>query len=598
MKTIFGISSQSIEEFEESARRCADCGATHLVITENLPLAHWQFDTPGDPYPAWYAHQPGLLKIFPPVRMRPFIDAEYASGIRKILQQRCQVLRKYNLRGAYFTTEPQVLPESLFQANPEWRGPRVDQPNRSRVARFAPCVAHPEVLELYSESMKLLLESCPEIDTLLLLTIDSGSGLCWAPSLYPGANGCSRCSPEDLEDRAVRFIQTLANSGKEMGIQLNIDLAEIEPRSWMRKTFPDPSRIAGRLEKGLALNHREGPDGSPFSSSQFSNLFFNAFYPAVGIPRPVDFLRKLSRDHASRCGFSILSFNDGLNTELNIEIYKAFQKKPSTSHLAGLLLLREVAENRHGKTSGEDVLELWLAIDDAEKQLLSLDFGPFLFMGGILARWITRPFVPFPEELDTSERSGFFPFLFQARDEASALNLADIQAMRMFEGWGARLIVEQTVAVTLSHVSRAQESVARLRERNDAAFEAVARRLDLLSCLLENACNAVAYQAQLDRMKASIPGLADGKEPPPLGASSHWDASDLTRIARAEVDNTVKLLRLIEAGKDPIIDMLQENEPESIIHFSSHLPEHLRRKVRTMNSKWMDYNRLVQPANP
>lgn len=52
MKTIFGISADTLEEFEEAAQKTSACGAPHLVVTENLPIAAWQFDTPGDPYPA------------------------------------------------------------------------------------------------------------------------------------------------------------------------------------------------------------------------------------------------------------------------------------------------------------------------------------------------------------------------------------------------------------------------------------------------------------------------------------------------------------------------------------------------------------------
>ena len=59
MKTIFGISDDSLEQFEEVARQSTECGATHLVVTEDRPVAQWQFDAPGDPYPAWYAFQPG-----------------------------------------------------------------------------------------------------------------------------------------------------------------------------------------------------------------------------------------------------------------------------------------------------------------------------------------------------------------------------------------------------------------------------------------------------------------------------------------------------------------------------------------------------------
>lgn len=597
MKTIFGISFRTAGEFEEAVGKCSDCGATHLVITENLPLANWQFDTPGDPYPAWYAHQPGLLKTYPPASILPFVDKEHAARTQEVLKQRCEILRRYNMRGAYFTTEPQILPEKVYDAYPEWRGPRVDQPNRSRVARFAPCIGNSEVLQLYKESLQLLLQACPEIDTLLLMTIDSGSGLCWAPSLYPGPNGCQCCCAEDIDDRAVEFLKTLGDTAKAAGVQLDVDFAEIEPRSWMKKTFLNPKKIVTRLERGLAINNREGPDGNQFASGPFINLFYNAFYPAIGIPRPVDFLRKLSLDKASECQRSILGFNDGLNTELNTTIYKSFDENPGSNHLSRMVLLREVAAGMFGQDSADTVLDMWVAIDDAERQLASLDFGPFILMGGMLARWITRPFVPFPEELDDSEKSGFFPYLFQARDETSALNLIDIQAMRMFEGWGARLLVQQTVEVTLSHLNKARAFAWSLEGSKQAGTHSLIRRLDLLICLLRNANHAVAYQAQLNRMKVNN-HLEEINDPLPLGAVAAWDAADLTRIARAEIDNTVAILKLLENSEQPIMHMAMEGDPETIFHFSSKLPDVLRNKVRIMNSKWIDYNRLSLPANP
>lgn len=598
MNTIFGISFSSLDQFEVAARKSAESGATHIVVTEDLPVAQWQYDTPGDPYPAWYAFQPGLLKTFPPKEICSFMDAAHAKQVGDILQKRCEVLRRYDLRGVYHSTEPQVLPEGIFQAHPEWRGPRVDQPNRSRVARFAPCVGHPEVRQLYADSLSLLLQKCPEIDTLLFLTIDSGSGFCWAPSLYPGANGCSQCSPEDLGDRAVNFLKLLADAGKAEGLEIEIDLVEIEPRSWMRKTFTSPEKLATRLPSGLSINHHEGPDGSRFATGRFGNLFYNAFYPVVGLPRPMDFLRKLVDTNVSGGKRAILCFNDGLNTELNTAVFKAFQQNPAAGPLDAMRLLHGVAQEQYGAASADAALVLWTSIDDAERQLASLDFGPFLLMGGLLARWITRPFVPFPEDLDEEELSPFVPYLFQARDEASALNLIDIQAMRMFEGWGARLLVEQTIEVVLNHLSRARTAAESLNEYSDSEPSLIISRLDLLVCLLRNGRNAVAYQAQLDRMKAAMTTGEVLPSPPPLGAQASWERYDLEKLARAEIDNAARALEIIEANHELVIDMAPDGDSESIMRFSTELTDHIRRKIQTMNTKWSDYDRLSQPANP
>lgn len=598
MKTYFGISAETLAEFDEAARKSAEEGATHLAITENLPIANWQFDTPGDPYPSWFAFQPGLLKTFPPEAIRPFVDLDHAERVGEMLRKRSAILERYGLRGLYHTTEPQVLPEAVFAAFPQWRGPRVDQVNRSRVARFAPCVGNSEVLRLYEESIQLLLRSCPSVDTFVFLTIDSGSGFCWAPSLYPGANGCASCRQSDLEDRAIGFVRNLADSAEKVNTSIEIDLVEIEPRSWMRKTFRDPRKMVQHLPPGLSINHHEGPDGEPYANGRFENLFFNEFYPVIGLPRPFAFLRKLIKSHELGAKRTILCFNDGLNTDLNVAVYHAFKEKPVHRYLDAVQLLQGVAETQAGAGNADALMELWRALDDVEKQLASLNFGPFILMGGLLARWITRPFVPFPEELTEQEREPFFPFLFQARDEQSALNLIDIQAMRMFEGWGARLLVEQTVNTTLGHLQQAISAMGSLEGESLATPDVMLARLELLQCLLVNGRNAVSYQAQLDRLKLTEYHTEEACPPPPLGSSSSWDRMDLVNLARSEIDNTYKISKLVKTYGRDVIDLAPEGSPESIMRLSCELAVHLDQKMETMHKKWPDYDRLSPPANP
>jgi len=64
--------ASDLETFERNAARARQLGATHVVITEDLPPALWEMDVPGDPYPAWYMYHPGLLKIFPPAALEKY----------------------------------------------------------------------------------------------------------------------------------------------------------------------------------------------------------------------------------------------------------------------------------------------------------------------------------------------------------------------------------------------------------------------------------------------------------------------------------------------------------------------------------------------
>ncbi len=140
-------------EFERKAALSKELGATHMLVTEGLPLATWEMDS-ADPYPMWFVHHAGLLTIFPPEELQPYVEAKYSAQVTGILQQRCEVLGKDGLKGVWSANEPEVLPEAFFTAHPELRGPRIDQPNRSRKVYFAPSVDEPETLRMYREAMQ------------------------------------------------------------------------------------------------------------------------------------------------------------------------------------------------------------------------------------------------------------------------------------------------------------------------------------------------------------------------------------------------------------------------------------------------------------
>jgi hypothetical protein len=591
MKDIVLIGVSSLSDFKRVADDASRCGATHLVVTHGLPAATWQLDRPDDPYPTWYSIQPGLLKIFCPERIRPFMNADYAQRVAQILEERCEILRSNGLRGVYLTTEPQVIPESVFEANPSWRGPRVDHPYRSRVARFAPCVSNADVGKLYREAISALVSRCPEIDTLLMMTIDSGSGFCWAPALYPGPNGCSNCCAADLGERAINFLLLLQDAARREGSDLEIDLSEIPPRAWMAKAFSDPVNLAKRLPVGLSINNHEGPDGAyirPFS--QFGNLFYSAFYPVIGIPRPVELIRQQIRDGLSGGKRRLSNLDDGTHADLMFSILRTLRTDQPKTELEGLNLLGRVAQEAFGVTRADAMVEAWMALDDAEKQLASLDFGPFLLMGGLLSRWITRPLVPCPEALEEEELELFLPHLFQARDLDSALNIIDIQAMRMYEGWSGRLLVEQVVTVTDGHLSRATQAAGRTDDKP------LLNRISLLRCLLQNAKHAVSYQAQLDRLK--MDDVTESQASPPLGWTGRWENLDLARIARAEIENTLAIIRIISDSEEDIIDQAQRDGEESPLLLGKNLLDQLRQKIVIMNKQWTQYNRNAGGPNP
>lgn len=607
---------RELATFERKATLAKSLGATHVPLTDGLPVAKWQFQPADDPYPGWFIQRPDFFKLFPVDEVKPYVDMDYGRRVAGILEERSRILRRLGLKAHWGANLPQVMPEAFFTAYPQLRGPRVDQPNRSRVARFSMCVDQPETLRMYRQAMKNLLERCPEIDSFSFLTQDSGSGFCWVPALYPGPNGNSECRERPMSDRIAGFLVALKEAAHEAGHEIEVSLNPITPRQWMQPSFSPEvlDAIARKLPRGIAVQGRDGPDGRPYRRIGTSDAYVRgAFYPVVGLtvpdlrwlrgapvpaPRP-ETARADSADPAAARRLISLRPDEAVMA-FNARVYDATAKAAANGVVDHLTALRTFAATEVGESHADDLLSVWLLLDDAERRLEALDFGDMLQFGHVLNRWVNRPMVPFPSELSASDKSYYRPFLFQAKGEEQADNLIDIQAMRMYEGFGARLLFQRVVETVVPDVEQAIGRVKRLREAApDAAarsrWEVFARRLEAVVCLLHTADHMVAYQAQLDRVKA----LAVKPEAnPPLGAESSWDRTDLIRLAREEVDNTARLKRLLDTTHEPILDLAPIAEEETIMRLGPGLPGQLQRKIDLMNAHWKDYDRLFTAPNP
>ena len=586
-----------LAQFENKAAIAKELGATEVIVTEGLPVATWEM-TPDDPYPEWFVHHASMLKIFPAGAVAPFVDAAYVRRMQEIVRQRCAVLQRQGLRAVWRANEPAVLPEAFFTAHPELRGPRIDHPARSKKTHFAPNVDRPEMLAIYRESLQSLLRACPTVDTFVWTTTDAGSGFDWTPGLYPGANGATQFRDRPVADRVSGFMVNLKNAASEVGRDIRININQIEPRQWMIPTFgPDVlENIVRKLPAGMAVNGREGPDNKAFDTGAAGRSPVRAaFYPVVGIVAP-DFEPVATRNG----GHVLVPLGDDAGLEFSARLLRATKGLPMDTRAQRLAALRSFAVQEVGEASADQVIEHWSALNDAARYLDVLDFGAMLRFGHVLNRWITRPMVPFPLELTAAEKADYRPFLFQAKGEDQAANLADIQAMRMYEGWGARLLFQRTVELAKPRVEKAAAIAGSLAAKatepaTRARWALQQKRLQALALLLQSADNMVAYQAQLDRVHA----LGAKAEPDaPLGAISSWDRTDLMELARKEIDTSVELRALLQSTSQPILDLTRTKDEESIMRLGPDVPNQLKHKIDTMNAHWRDYDRLFTIPNP
>ena len=601
---IWNAETDDLPGFERAAQQAKAAGATHMVVTGNLPLAFWEYDSPGDPYPAWYIRHPGLLKLFPPDAIRPYIPADYVQKVSDILAARCAVLQKNGLQGVFISNEPQVLPEKVFTDHPLWRGPRVDQPNRSRVARFAPAVDEPEVLQLYRQSVAALKRRCPQITLFDFVTTDAGSGLDWAPSLYPGANGPARFKTRPMIDRVRDFLAAMQDGAKDAGGEVQIRVRQISPEEWMVPTFADPQALARQLTKGLAIDNFEAPDATPFiASAGGGEAFGNFFYPVRAIPRPVEVAASLKAawtSHAPRLTFGLPQGCDDLYTRL----FSRFTAHPALTSVSQAQLLSDLALDEVGPgrddspAAAEDLVAVWQSLANAAQVASTLKWCYPFNMGGVHQRWLTRPFVPFPAELPADQKAYYRKFLFEARSEEQADDLVDNQAMELYKGWPGRMWITNVFDYVEPQIKTARRHLAdvipHLPAEKRAAYDQLDLRLQMVLCLCTNARDAVNYQAVLDYIKGRnvAPDLN-----PPLGTFPTWDRQMILDIARAEIDNSAALIELLKKQPD-LLYTAKTSDEEDIMLLGPDLPAQLKTKIDIMNAHWEDYNRLTTVPNP
>ncbi len=176
-KVVFSAPAGDLAAFRAFAVRAAALGATHILISD-LPKSRWQWDLDrSDPYPNWGMMQASLFKVIVPPELAAWLPADYARRNLEIVRARGAILRELGLKAVFLGIEPAWVPEAVFTAHPDWRGPRCDQPVRSRHAYYALCVDQPAVLAMYRRAVAALCQAAP-IDTFDLITNDSGGGFC------------------------------------------------------------------------------------------------------------------------------------------------------------------------------------------------------------------------------------------------------------------------------------------------------------------------------------------------------------------------------------------------------------------------------------
>lgn len=587
-QVVFGCYTTDLDNFEEFVIESKESGATHVQINaEDLPLAYWEMTPVGDPYPAWAITNPGILKTFIPDELTKYIPHQTADKVATILEERCRILRKYNLKAVFHTFEPQMLPEAVFEDHPDWRGPQVDHPARSKTPRFAPSVDNPEVAKLYEEAMTKFISKCPEVETLVFRTNDSGAGFDWSPFLYNGSNGNTNYRDKSMQNRIKNFFTVLQKGAKNAGGTLAVHVYN---------TKEDAKNIAIGFDENMAIDWFEGPLANRFSVDVDALLYYKrAFSPVVGIPRPLYFLEKLEQAGSLNSPRLFVSISDRYNRDLYLRIYNEFWKSPTHGMIENLQFLYKIASDEVGEDNAEKLFQLWISLDNAQKASELLNVGGTIFViGGVQQRWLTRPLVPFPAELNLDEKDYYRKHQFSVGSEEEADNLLIVQGDRSYLGEGGNAFITVVINKVRWNINDAirlcNELAQRLNQNKKKEYELLSARLTAFDYLINNVLNVANYQLQLDKI---ILAQQQSKEERLTQKFNISTRTEMMGIARSEIDNTTNLIKLLEANDqaNEIIDHAKLKDEEYVRLLGSDLIDQLRKKIKIMNAHWTDYNR-------
>ena len=60
----------------------------------------------------------------------------------------------------------------------------------------------------------------------------------------------------------------------------------------------------------------------------------------------------------------------------------------------------------------------------------------------------------------------------------------------------------------------------------------------------------------------------------------------------------IELKRLLDSTKEPILELAPTAEEESIVRLGPNITTQIKHKMDTMNTRWLDYDRLFTKPNP
>lgn len=576
-KFIAHFVSDSHEDFRKVCEELRGTGMTHVVVSD-VPRSLWMWDMDRtNPYVNWSMGQCPIFKLVCPPELEAYLPIGHIRMCMDFVKARSAIARENGLKPAIISNEPFWLPEQVFRDHPLWRGARCDHPRRSRHPFFSPSLDNPEVLKMYQDAVRILVEETGT-DFLHFRTNDCGGGIDWSTGLYTGPNGRTSGEGRNMTDRVIGFLDAVQGGNRDLTVSLETDIALKEPEWLIGASWPG-------LHENQILNKKDR-DGRVVLRNTY-NLAFGR-QPVRKLPSPMTLLENLLNMPAGM-PVQILEIPRS-DLEEGIDLWKMSQTASIRSEADCYALLAKEAEKIAGPKA-PDLIQAWHLLSESSRHLAHT--GVNLVIQGVLhQRWINRPFVLRPEELTAEEKAWWRPFQFQAQTEQEADDLMNLQGIEVIRGFSASFLAVQSLQMGRNALRGA---IARFRklDGSDPVSKTI-RRLEIMDALLVCAQNAIRFQELRDRTDTS-------PEAVPV-RSLRWPTRNDTRaqefqqITRAEIDNSYRLADLLEGHMEEMM-LCTSPDREDIFVLSTELPAQLRRKAEIMLDHFGDSARFYETNN-
>ena len=590
---VIHFSTRDLAEFEKVAALAQVLkrhGRVEMVVSTLAEKSAYDIPKGGSPWHEYAAFVSAPYKFFPPKILAPYIPAAHVAKNRAALMRRVGILRRFGYAAAFYTAEPNFLPEAFYEKYPHLRGARSDHPRRSRKEAFSPCVDRPEVRAMIAESMEALVRAVPELHSYQVKTNDAGPGLCWSYWLYSGPNGPAACKDVNVGVRVRGMFDAMNAGAQRAGGKLDITFSGLfhdeDEQPLIREHLP-PNVTFGRSRARVGIG--TGVTGT---------------YPVKGVFNPLALLRatgRLSRPGVKTVAISFrVSYDRG--GELPETVAKVFDivddalRRPVSGEEATLARLREYCVKWGGAKHADILLGALVALDETMRFRRQKPLSGFSSLYGCVSvRWITRPLVAMPDKLTPDEEAYFLPYVFNPHVNEARMDTIDIHGKRLNLGPVAEGADPRFDAV--DEYRKRVDSVARVLEHLDGApeeefFRGVARSLRITASFVRSANNFYAMQIVRDRNKEKLTG-APRIPPKTPTRTGDPDLLLMDRYMRDELDNAAELIDLLEAGGIRRLTLAKTPAEEDTFVLGPDLVAQLKRKRTIMRRHWLDASRYM-----